>query len=107
MASSTLSTLSPAEVDETLTLPSGMAAGRYALSLALPDPGLADRPEYAIRLANEDAWDEETGRNDLQHAVTVSARSAPPNRIAFITAHGRGRSEARVWLTDAIGSDAP
>jgi hypothetical protein len=58
-------------LDQTLTVPANLATGRYALSLALPDPSLPDRPEYAIRLANDGLWDATTGRNNLQHTVTI------------------------------------
>jgi len=39
--------------------------GIYEVYLSIPDLHLGDRPEYAIRLANEDVWDPETGRNLL------------------------------------------
>jgi hypothetical protein len=52
-----------------------MPAGKYDLLLAFPDkyPSLAKRPEYSIRLANEDCWEPITGYNDLRVAVTVLA----------------------------------
>ncbi len=61
-------------MDETLGVPPGVAPGRYALSLALPDPkpALAGRPEYAIRFANAGLWDAATGCNDLRHTVTIT-----------------------------------
>ena len=53
-------------LDQTIQLPS--AAGKYVLSLYLPDPEptLKDNPRFAIRLANEDVWDESTGFNTLK-----------------------------------------
>lgn len=39
--------------------------GTYVVYLSIPDINLGDRPEYAIRLANEDLWEPETGRNLL------------------------------------------
>ncbi len=47
--------------------------GSYRLSLWLPDmaPALRDRPEYAVRLANEDVWDAKTGENILAAEVKV------------------------------------
>ena len=50
-----------------------MAAGRYDLLLDLPDPypSIAQRPEYSIRLANEDCWEEKTGYNKLNVSVVV------------------------------------
>ena len=42
-------------------------AGNYKVYLNLPDPmpNLHDRPEFAIRLANKDIWDEQRGYNYL------------------------------------------
>ena len=42
-------------------------AGEYRVCLFLPDPkpNLAKDPRYAIRLANENCWDEKTGYNYL------------------------------------------
>lgn len=47
-------------------------AGTYKVVLYLPDPkpNLAADPRYAIRLANENVWDEETGYNYLT-TITV------------------------------------
>ncbi|WP_432989295.1 DUF4832 domain-containing protein [Dactylosporangium sp. CA-233914] len=59
-------------VNQTVSL-SGVPAGSYRLLLWLPDPqpSLANRPEYAIRLANTGVWEPATGYNDLLHTVTV------------------------------------
>jgi hypothetical protein len=61
------------DVNETLLLPAGMAAGSYALFLALPDADatLAANPAYAIRLANTGLWEAATGYNALNHTITV------------------------------------
>lgn len=57
-----------------MVLPASMPEGDYriALRIADPMPTLAARPAYAIRLANEDVWDEATGTNILR-VVHVSA----------------------------------
>jgi Domain of unknown function (DUF4832)/Domain of unknown function (DUF4874) len=54
-------------------LPSTLKSGRYELLLALPDPApsLKNRPEYAVRLANEGVWEEKTGLNALGHTLEV------------------------------------
>ena len=59
---------------ETLQLPADLPAGTYDLFLALPDKdaSLAKRPEYSIRLANENTWDPATGYNNLHCQITVS-----------------------------------
>lgn len=55
-------------------LPPDLPAGEYELFLHLADPApsLHDRPEYSIRLANEDIWRPDTGYNDLGAIVTVT-----------------------------------
>lgn len=60
-------------VSQSVTLPSDLAAGRYALLLELPDSRstLRARVEYKIRLANEGLWEAATGYNDLRHVVVV------------------------------------
>jgi hypothetical protein len=60
-----------ASINQSVTVPSNLPAGQYQLFLELPDPLLADRPEYSIRLANEDTWDAATGLNNLNATVTV------------------------------------
>lgn len=43
--------------------------GKYDVLLNLYDPLLYGRPEYSIRLANKDIWEEETGFNyDTPHS---------------------------------------
>src|SRR5690606_36280627 len=54
-------------------IPQDLPAGSYELLLHLPDAydNLADRPEYSIRLANEDVWEESTGYNRLNHTLQI------------------------------------
>ena len=69
-----LSEVGPGEsVAFTATATAPTALGDYALELALPDPAaaLAERPEYAVRLANEGTWDPATARNDLRQSMRV------------------------------------
>ncbi len=58
-------------IAEDLKLPDGLPDGVYRLSLWLPDPDprLRDRPEYAIRLANQGVWDAERGLNRVADVV--------------------------------------
>jgi Domain of unknown function (DUF4832)/Domain of unknown function (DUF4874) len=60
--------------NETLQLSSDLPGGTYDLFLALSDedPSLAKRPEYSIRLANEETWEPATGYNNLHCSITVS-----------------------------------
>ncbi len=55
------------------TLPGDMPTGDYEVLLHLPDPApnLANRPEYAIRLANPGVWEASTGYNSLQHTLKL------------------------------------
>jgi hypothetical protein len=50
-----------------------MIKGKYDLFLYMPDKysSIAHRPEYAIRLANNDVWEEATGYNKLNTAITI------------------------------------
>ncbi|MBL0745546.1 DUF4832 domain-containing protein [Chryseolinea lacunae] len=52
---------------------SAIPAGAYELLLSLPDShrALSGRPEYSIRLANQNTWEEKTGFNNLNGQVTV------------------------------------
>ncbi|MCK6576978.1 MAG: DUF4832 domain-containing protein [Anaerolineae bacterium] len=57
----------------TAAIPPDLPAGQYEVLLALPDPAptLHDEPDYAIRLANADLWEPETGYNKLLAFVQV------------------------------------
>ena len=50
-----------------------MPLGNYDLLLFMPDAysSLAQRPEYAIRLANENIWEASTGYNYLNKTITI------------------------------------
>lgn len=54
-------------------LPSSLAPGTYDVFLYLPDPEpvLKARPEYAIRLANQNVWEEATGYNLLMKGLKI------------------------------------
>ncbi|MEM8529973.1 MAG: DUF4832 domain-containing protein [Chloroflexota bacterium] len=62
------------------TLPEDIASGDYEVLLNLPDPAttLNDRPEYSIRLANQDVWEAATGYNKLNATLTVGSTAAQP-----------------------------
>lgn len=53
-------------ISETINLPSSLK-GSYDILLFVSDPAetLKNRPEYAIRFANQNVWEEETGYNNL------------------------------------------
>jgi hypothetical protein len=61
-------------------LPDDLNTGQYSLFLSMPDPefSLYKRSEYAIRLANNNIWEEETGFNDLNFALLVQENNLLP-----------------------------
>ncbi len=62
-------------INAVLGIPKDAVSGTYDVLLYLPDASgtLRERPEYAIRLANEDIWEPNSGYNDLKAAVTIDA----------------------------------
>jgi len=63
-----------------ICLPQSAPTGTYALLLALADPvsALNARPEYSIRLANQNTWEAATGYNNLNHTLVVTAPVPSP-----------------------------
>jgi hypothetical protein len=61
------------EVTGSFNIPAGLKAGTYSLGLRLPDiePSLHKDVRYAIRFANKDIWQSETGVNLLSNNITV------------------------------------
>ena len=61
-------------VDIRAKIPQTAPLGVYELLLNLPDPmpNLANRPEYAIRLANDQTWEAKTGFNSLRRTVQLA-----------------------------------
>lgn len=55
-------------------LPGTMPVGSYDMFINLPDPKrtLSKRPEYSIRLANQNVWEASTGYNALLRSITVN-----------------------------------
>jgi Domain of unknown function (DUF4832)/Domain of unknown function (DUF4874)/Secretion system C-terminal sorting domain len=55
-------------------LPNNIPAGNYDVLLHLfaPEAGIKSRPEYAIRLANQNVWEAATGYNSLQAIINVT-----------------------------------
>ena len=55
-------------------LPANMPRGKYQILLNLPDAHsqLSRRPQYSIRLANSNIWEEATGYNNLQQNIMIS-----------------------------------
>jgi hypothetical protein len=62
-------------------IPDSAPSGDYDLFLNLPDPMLTVKrdPRYAIRLANEDTWEETTGYNRLLHTLNIDPSHNVPD----------------------------
>ncbi len=56
---------------------SNMPLGSYSLQLSFTEENedFKNRPEYMIRLANPDCWENETGQNKLSHSLIVDENS--------------------------------
>lgn len=61
------------KLEAVVQLPANIAKGTYELLLCMPDKyeSISKRPEYAIRLANKDVWEEATGYNKLQAGINI------------------------------------
>ncbi len=61
------------KLESAVTTSGSMPKGRYDLLLFLPDKyaSIANRPEYAIRIANKDVWESSTGYNKLSATVDI------------------------------------
>ena len=68
-------------IEQTIILPANIPLGNYELLLHLADPypALINRPEYAIRLANENTWEIATGYNRLLHQISVECAPVSVN----------------------------
>jgi hypothetical protein len=76
-----------------LRLPADLEPGTYSIALWLPDEAASLRadPRYAIRLANDDSWDDSTGDNVVSRSIrveaaapgVVSARAVDPSAKVF------------------------
>ena len=67
-------------VDAQVTIPGNLPQGTYNLYLWLPDAAqsLRTKPEYAIRLANQNVWQSGTGLNLLFNNLIVSGSPVSP-----------------------------
>lgn len=61
------------KLESAITVPSTVTSGEYETFLFLPDKSgsIDDRPEYAVRLANNDTWEPATGLNKLGIYLTI------------------------------------
>ncbi len=68
------------------TLPANIPVGTYDVLLHLADPyvSIHDRPEYSIRLANQNIWEPATGFNKLNSSITISSGGTPDNIAPYV-----------------------
>lgn len=61
-------------------IPSDMPEGEYNAFISLADPEyrLHDNPDYSIRLANNNLWEDSTGYNSLNHQITINVNASGP-----------------------------
>ena len=62
------------KVTESIAIPADFPAGDYEMLLNLPDAyaSIASKPEFSIRLANNNVWEDATGYNKLNHTLKVN-----------------------------------
>lgn len=75
-------------IEKTLTIPDTTYNGTYDLYLWLPDAyeSLQNDARYAIRIANENVWEEASGMNALGAQVVVSGGSDAPDTSIHLPA---------------------
>ncbi|MBQ3673514.1 MAG: DUF4832 domain-containing protein [Paludibacteraceae bacterium] len=68
-------------IDEQVTIPSSVPNGTYQLYLYLPDASetIADDPRYAVRFANTNVWDANTGMNNLNASIQITGSAITPD----------------------------
>ena len=71
----------------TVQLPSNLPQGNYDLLLHIADTSnehtVMNRPEYSIRLANNNTWDSTTGYNELNHNISITNTSSTTECITI------------------------
>lgn len=70
----------PVTVVAKLRIPADVLPGDHRLSLWMPDaaPGLRDRAEYSVQLANAGVWDPALGDNELTKALKIDPSAPGP-----------------------------
>ena len=70
-------------IDGGLTIDASIAAGTYHLYLHMPDAyaSIAKDARYAIRFANKDVWNAETGWNDLGATIEIAPNNTGVDQV--------------------------
>ncbi|MDD4490233.1 MAG: DUF4832 domain-containing protein, partial [Paludibacter sp.] len=68
-------------IDVTIGIPADIPTGNYSLFLNMPDvsPAISQRPEYSVRLANQQVWEATTGYNNLQVNINIDENAEAVN----------------------------
>ena len=74
-------------IETEVGIPQDMPLGEYKLYLNLPDPEetLYANPDYSIRIANTDMWEESTGYNYLGINIQVQAKNTTASYTGNLT----------------------
>ena len=96
-------------INEQIDLPSDMAEGTYQLYLWLPDQyeSIKNDARFAVRFANTNVWDANTGYNNLNASIVID-RNAPmnpgelPEGVETISDEGLGISGPQKVIQDGI-----
>lgn len=70
-------------IENTIGLPANMEEGTYTLLFNLPDPrtSLYGNPDFSIRVANQQLWEEATGYNSLKVSVDIDNDYVAPGYV--------------------------
>lgn len=70
-------------IEESLPLPEDIDEGTYQTALWLPDDGerIKNDSRFAIRLANVNTWDDQTGYNNLGLPINISSTTPQPQPL--------------------------
>lgn len=99
----------PGEItfEAALDLPADLPEGKYRLYLWMPDAAetLADRPEFAVRMANMRMWESKSGRNIL---TDIDVAAGPEETLDPIAPPVADEYElvAMVWRGNSVADDA-
>ena len=96
-------------INEQIDLPSDMPEGTYQLYLWLPDQyeSIKNDSRFAVRFANTNVWDANTGYNNLNASIVID-RNAPmnpgelPEGVETISDEGLGISGPQKVIQDGI-----
>jgi len=103
----------------TVPVPADLASGDYDIIVNLPDPAplLHDRPEYSIRLANQNMWEATTGYNVLNRLISTGIETVksiklnldiypnPAYQSASLSYQLSENSNVIISVTDLLGKE--